>query len=278
MAGLSSNFVDTCGYRTHFIEAGPVRPLGQPLLLVHGGGAGADARGNWEALALPLLATSRRVIAFDLVGFGHSDAPDPEHFDYGPESRVDQMIAFIEALDIGPVDIVGNSMGGRTTLATAIRRPDLVGDIVLMGSAGVDRSMGGALAALTGYDFTHAGMERIVAALTNDGFIADPAMIQYRLDLSLRPAHAKAFGATMKALKERGGLWIEDAQIASVAHRTLVLNGKDDKVVPVEHAIKFLRLLPNSTGVILPHCGHWAMIEHPHKFANIVTAFLDQKF
>lgn len=271
---LASNFAPTCGYRTHYIEAG----AGKPLLLIHGGGAGADARGNWEHLAMPLLAATRRAIAIDMVGFGASDAPDPEDFDYGPDSRVDQLVAFIEALALGPVDIVGNSMGGRTALATAIRRPDLVGDIVLMGSAGVDRSMGGALAALTEYDFTYAGMERIVQALTNDGFVPDPAMVEYRLELSRQPAQAKAFGATMKALKARSGLWIEDHDIASVRHRVLVLNGKNDKVVPPAHAYKFLELIPNSTGLLLPQCGHWAMIEHPKSFANIVNQFLNQQW
>lgn len=273
MTSLPSQFVETCGYRTHYIEMGE----GKPLLLIHGGGAGADSRGNWEKLAMPLFARSRRVIAIDMVGFGTSDAPSPDEFDYGPESRVDQLIAFIEAMRLGPVEIIGNSMGGRTTLATAIRRPDLVGDFVLMGSAGVDRSMGGALAALTEYDFTYAGMERIVRALTNDNFEPDPAMVQYRLELSQQPEKAKAFGATMKALKARSGLWIEDPEIASCKHRVLVVNGKDDKVVPPEHAYKFLSLLENSTGVILPHCGHWAMIEHPEKFAGIVEAFFDAK-
>lgn len=273
MSQLESQFVETCGYRTHFIEAG----AGKPLILVHGGGAGADARGNWENLCMPLLAPDRRVIAIDMVGFGYSDAPDPEAFDYGPESRADQLIAFIEAMGLAPVDIIGNSMGGRTTLATAIRRPDLIGDIILMGSAGLDRSMGGVLKALTEYDFTYAGMERIVAALTNDHYVPDPAMVQYRLDLSLQPAQAKAFKATMMKLKERHGLWIEDEDIATVKHRTLVVNGKDDKVIPPEHAYKFLSLLENSTGVIIPHCGHWAMIEHPKTFANIVSAFLNHK-
>lgn len=273
MAQLPSQFVETLGYRTHYIEAGE----GEPLILLHGGGAGADARGNWEKLCLPLLARNRRVIAYDMVGFGHSDAPDPEGFDYGPESRVDQMIAFLEAMNLQGADVIGNSMGGRTSLATAIRRPDLLGRIVLMGSAGLDRSMGGVLKALTEYDFTYAGMERIVRALTNDNYDPDPAMVQYRLDLSLQPAQAKAFGATMKALKARHGLWIEDEEIASCKHRVLVVNGKNDKVVPLAHGYRYLELLENSTGVILPHCGHWAMIEHPETFANVVEAFLDNR-
>jgi len=270
MSTLPSKFADTCGYRTHFIEAGN----GKPLLLVHGGGAGADARGNWEATCIPLLSRERRAIAMDMVGFGHSDAPNPDAFDYGPEGRVDQMIAFIQGMKLGPLDIVGNSMGGRTALATAIRRPDLVGDLILMGSAGLDRSMGGAVAALTEYDFTYQGMERIVVALTNDGHVPDPAMVQYRLDLSCQSAHKAAFGATMKALILRHGLWIEDEEIAGVKHRTLVINGKDDKIIPIAHAYKYLELLENSTGVILPHCGHWAMIEHPEVFSNTVLQFL----
>ncbi|MEG8223045.1 alpha/beta hydrolase [Sphingomonas sp. HH69] len=278
MTQLPSNFIATCGYRTHYIEMGE----GKPLILIHGGGAGADARGNWEKLCMPLLAKDRRVIALDMVGFGYSDAPDPEGFDYGLECRVDQLIAFIEAMNLveatGPVDIIGNSMGGRTTLATAIRRPDLVGDMVLMGSAGVDRSMGGGVAPLTEYDFTYAGMERVVAALTNDHYIPDPDMVRYRLELSQRPAYAKALSATFKALVARSGLWIEDEKIAEVQHRTLVVNGKADKVVPPEHAYKFLSLLTNSTGVILPHCGHWAMIEHPVAFAHITSAFFARKF
>ncbi len=137
--------------------------------------------------------------------------------------------------------------------------------------------VGAALAALTEYDFTYKGMERIVIALTNEGHVPDPAMVQYRLELSCLPPQNAAFGATMKALKLRHGLWIEDEEIATVKHRTLVINGKDDKIVPGAHAFKYLELLENSTGVILPHCGHWAMIEHPTIFSNTVLQFLNDR-
>lgn len=272
MSELTSQYIDTLGYRTHYIESGS----GRPLILVHGGGAGADARGNWEALSLPLLARTFRVIAFDMVGFGHSDAPDPNAFVYSPEARVAQLIAFIEAMGLAPVNIVGNSMGGRTSLAVAIERPDLINDLILMGSAGLDRSMGGALKAITEYDFSLEGMRRVVAALTNDDFEPDEGLVRYRLEVSLQPPQRAAFAATMKLLKERSGLHLEEERIGSVKHRTLVVNGKDDKVVPLTMAYRFLELLENSTGVILPKCGHWAMIEHPKTFANIVRQFLDK--
>jgi pimeloyl-ACP methyl ester carboxylesterase len=224
---------------------------------------------------MPLLAHTYRVIAYDMVGFGHSDAPDPASFDYSPEARVKQLIAFIEAMNLAPVNIVGNSMGGRTSLAVAIERPDLIDNLVLMGSAGLDRSMGGVLRALTEYDFTVEGMQRVVAALTNDGFTPSEALVRYRVEVSRQAAQQAAFGATMKHLKQRGGLHLEEDRIASVKHRTLVVNGKDDKVITVDMAYRFLELLENSTGLILPKCGHWAMIEHPHTFANAVTQFLE---
>lgn len=271
---LVSQFVETCGYRTHYIEMGE----GRPLILVHGGGAGADARGNWEGLAMPLFAGNRRVIALDMVGFGDTLPDDHETFDYSPEARVLQLGAFIEALGLGPVDVVGNSMGGRTAVALASDRPELIDRLVLMGSAGLDHGMGGGLQALVTYDFTYAGMERIVEALTHDGFVADPAMVQYRLDLSCRDRNREAFKRTMGQIKERGGLWLDEARIAKVKHRALVVNGKGDKVVSVAQAVRYLELLDNSTGVLLPHCGHWAMIEHPQRFASIVRAFLDERF
>lgn len=68
---LPSHYVETAGYRTHFVEAGS----GAPLVLIHGSGRGADGLGNWQQF-IPYLARDFRVIAYDLVGFGKSDAPD----------------------------------------------------------------------------------------------------------------------------------------------------------------------------------------------------------
>ena len=62
--------------------------------------------------------------------------------------------------------------------------------------------------------------------------------------------------------------------ISSVRSPVLVINGKEDKVVPLANAYRFLELIPDSWGWIVPHCGHWAMVEHPDAFARICLAFL----
>ncbi|MEM1153691.1 MAG: alpha/beta fold hydrolase, partial [Pseudomonadota bacterium] len=128
-----SCYLDAGGIKTHYIEAG----TGTPTILIHGGGAGADGWGNWRK-CLPLFAEHVRAMAIDLVGFGGSSKPDPKEFVYSQDARDQQLADFVEALDAGPVNLVGNSTGGLTAIGAALLKPDLVNKVVLMGSAGIE--------------------------------------------------------------------------------------------------------------------------------------------
>ena len=77
-----SRYVDANGIKTHYMEAG----AGQPLVLVHGGGAGADSLSNWFR-CIPAYAQKFRVIAVDMVGFGKTAKPDPAGFSYTQDAR-----------------------------------------------------------------------------------------------------------------------------------------------------------------------------------------------
>lgn len=261
--------VTTLGYETHFLRAG----AGDPLVLVHGGGAGADSLGNWQT-CLPLFARDFEVFAPDMVGFGRSDCPDPTTFTYDGDARIDQLVAFVEALSLGPVSLVGNSMGGAASLGVAMKRPDLVSNLVLMGSAGLNRGVSPALVPVVHYDFTLEGMRRLVAALANPEFLPSDDMLQYRYALSVEPQVRAAYEAITAWVREQGGIYYEEDVIAKVKTRTLVFNGKDDLVIPMAEAYRFLELLDNSTGYFLPHCRHWAMIEYPRVFVSVVREFL----
>src|SRR5581483_8780047 len=92
----TGELVETGGFRTHYLEEGSSLTDTTPVILLHGGGAGADGWSNWRD-CLPLFAKRRRVIAADLVGFGRSDKPDPTTFDYTQPTRNAQIVAFIEA-------------------------------------------------------------------------------------------------------------------------------------------------------------------------------------
>jgi pimeloyl-ACP methyl ester carboxylesterase len=106
---------------------------GDPLVLLHPGGAGVDSR----ALGPNLDALSRRFRAFTPEQRAHGRTPDGD----GPLSYLDMAgdtVTFIEELIGGPVHLLGYSDGAVTALTAALRRPDLVRRLVLV--AGVFRS------------------------------------------------------------------------------------------------------------------------------------------
>lgn len=266
----SEKYLKTGVFTTAYYESGTGD---ETIILIHGGGAGADSYGNWRA-SFDLFATSANVIAMDMVGFGKSDCPDPAEFSYTQQARNEQTIAFIEALAKGPVHIIGNSMGGATALGVAMKRPDLVKSMVLMGSAGLNHKVNSALQNVIHYDFTVEGMRKIIKALGNANFKIPEDLIFYRHALSNQPATKKAYQSTMGWVRDQSGLHYEESEIAAIKTRTLVVNGKDDAAIPMQEAFRFLELLEESTGYFLPHCGHWAMMEHPELFTRIALDFI----
>lgn len=272
MTVYESRYVDAGGIRTHYIEAGS----GPPVVLVHGGGPGADGYGNWH-VCIPRLAAQFRVIAIDMLGFGRTDKPDPERFTYSQEARTAHLAAVLEALDVGPATLVGNSMGGLTSLAVARERPELVARLVLMGPAGIrTETVPAALQALLGYDGTADGMRAVIRALTHESYVMDDALLEYRVRLSTEPATRRAQAATMAWVRERGGLYLDDEAIAEVRTPALVIGGKCDPIVTPQQIFRFLELLENSWGYLIPHCGHWVMMERPEEFCAVCTRFILQ--
>lgn len=264
-----SHYLDAGDIRTHFVEVGS----GRPTILIHGGGAGADGWGNWRG-CLPLFGESVRAIAIDLVGFGASDKPDPDSFVYSQDARDQQLADFIVSLDSGPVNLVGNSTGGLTAIGAALLQPDLVNKVVLMGSAGIETGVIEPLKALTEYDFTRQGMRRIISSLANPGFEISDELITYRHELSIDPGVRSGYSAFMRWIGEQNGLHRPEEFIAKLKHKALVVHGKLDRVVPLESGLRLLELIENSSGYIIPHCGHWAMMEYPELFTRVTLDFL----
>jgi pimeloyl-ACP methyl ester carboxylesterase len=214
-----------------------------------------------------------------MVGFGATEAPDPEHFEYSMAARSQQLLDFIKALGLekSGVNVIGNSMGGAAALGAAIKQPAAIQNLVLMGSAGLRMALSPEVGKLMHYDFTLPGMKAIATALAYPGFSIDDELVKYRHQLTLKEDIRRATAATQLWIKNHGGLYYEEADVASVKTRTLVFHGKNDKVVPLAIAYRMLELLENSHGYVLPHCGHWAMLEHPEVFTRVCAEFLAWK-
>jgi 2-hydroxy-6-oxo-6-(2'-aminophenyl)hexa-2,4-dienoate hydrolase len=269
-----SKFASAAGAETHYIEAGK----GPLVILIHGGGAGADAVGNWGSL-IPLLSNDHRVIAVDMVGFGQSAKPVADDVIYTQAGRNVWLASFIESVSGGSaVTLVGNSMGGATALGTAIARPDLVARLVLMGSAGlkISRPPSDALRTIMEYDYTYQGMERLIGALTGKGFPIQEQVVRYRHELVNRPENREGLANVQKHTRATGGMVYDDGQIAGVKVPTLLIWGKEDQVIPVEDCFRFLQLIDRSWAYVIPGCGHWPMIEKAPAFVGALRAFESQ--
>lgn len=110
-----------------------VRGDGAPTLLLHGFSGSAR---SWEALA-PDLSDRLRLLAVDLIGHGHSDAPVRADR-YRPEHAVSDLAALLDALEVSRAHVVGYSLGGRLALRFAVDAPERVGALVVVSaSAGI---------------------------------------------------------------------------------------------------------------------------------------------
>lgn len=229
--------IEADGVSTFFLDVG----TGQPLVLIHGGGAGADSWGNWKDV-IPALGEGFRVIAVDMLGFGRTGKPDAG-FVYSQDARNRHLAAFLRALELDAPVVVGNSMGGATALGVAVEHPGLIARLVLMGSAGLVTDVHEDLKPVIQYDFTREGMVRLIRALTTDAFVIEDALIDYRFAMAIDPDTRRAYAATMGWIREQNGLFYPETYIRQNRVPTLVVNGKNDKVVPVANAYKFLELL-----------------------------------
>ena len=126
---LTAKFIDVAGTRTRYHDLGQ----GEPTILIHGGGPGASGLSNYRKNA-ESLAAGRRVIVVDLPGFGETEGKLKD----GPIFEVmgEFIRAFMDAVKVPKASFVGNSLGGATSLMVALRAPDRVNRLVLMGTGG----------------------------------------------------------------------------------------------------------------------------------------------
>jgi 2-hydroxymuconate-semialdehyde hydrolase len=278
-AEITEITVPTAGYGTHAFRAGEGND--DVVLLLHGGGPGAQAWSNWQP-ALTLLGDRFDVIAPDLVGFGTTDHPDPPP--YGPrlwlQARCEQLVGLLDELDIACADLVGNSLGGALTLHMAILHPERVRRIVLMGSGGAPFVPGPELLRMLGFyeDPTADNLRGILRNFVFDveAFGDIDGVVDARVDVATAPDAQRSFHAMFTTPDGRpiGEIALAEDAVRSIAHPALVVHGRDDRIVPVECSQWLFERLQDAELHLFSRCGHWAMLEHPAAFARVVSEFL----
>ena len=259
------------GYQTNVHEHGK----GFPLMLIHGSGPGVTAWANWR-LVMPELARQRRVIAPDMLGFGYSERP--ANPDYQRDVWVEHAIGVLDALGIEQADLVGNSFGGGIALALAIRYPQRVRRLVLMGSVGVSFPITDGLDRVWGYEPSFQTMRSLMDTFAYDRALVTDELAELRYQASIRPGFQESFAQMFPAPRQRwvDGLASNEADIRAVQHETLVIHGREDQVIPLQASLQLAQLIPNAQLHVYGHCGHWTQIEHAGRFARLVEDFLSE--
>ena len=261
--------ITAAGIRTNVHDVGQ----GAPVLLIHGSGPGVSAWANWRLL-MPELAKSRRVIAPDMVGFGYTNRPASQRYDM--DTWVAQAVGLLDALEIDRTDLVGNSFGGALALALTIRHPKRVRRLVLMGSVGVKFAITPGLDAVWGYEPTLDNMRALLDIFAFDRSLVTDELAKLRYEASIRPGFQESFAAMFPAPRQR---WVDamasrEEDIRAIAQQTLVVHGREDKVIPLANSLTLATLIPRAQLHVYPQCGHWTQIEHAARFAQLVGNFL----
>ncbi len=259
------------GIRTNVHDSG----TGHPLMLLHGSGPGVSAWANWR-LVMPTLAQAARVIAPDIVGFGYTDRPEGQV--YAMDEWVKHAIGVLDALNIERTDLVGNSFGGALALALAIRHPQRIRRLVLMGASGIDFELTPGLDAVWGYTPSVENMRKLLDIFAYNQQLATDDLAKLRYEASIRPGVQEAYAQMFPAPRQR---CIEaqanaEADLRNIQHETLVVHGREDAVIPVSNSIRLSQLIPRAQLHIYPQCGHWTQIEHAARFARLVADFVTE--
>jgi len=249
---------------------------GVPLVLLHHLTAVLD---DWDPAVVDGLAAERHVIAFDNRGVGGSGGTTPDNV----EAMAADAVAFLEALRLGAVDLLGFSLGGMVAQVVAQQRPDLVRRLILAGTAPAGGKGGAGAAELLQSSVQRAAAEGrhpkhiLFFSPTPTSQAAANAFLG-RLDERTQqdrvtPVSNETIGAQLTALAkwEQGA---SPAGLATVAQPVLVVNGDEDIMLPTINSFELARLLPNAQLSIYPDSGHGGIFQHHALFVEQTLEFL----
>jgi pimeloyl-ACP methyl ester carboxylesterase len=277
--GFPDFFINVNGVRTRYWQAGQDGP---PVVLIHGLGASAEI---WSA-NIDALAMRHRVYVPDLPGFGRTEKP--EWMDYSPGAYSRFLLDFMTALGIGRAALVGHSLGGGVSLRAILDDPGCVDRLILLSSAGIGRevSLPLRIASLPFFDriffkpplpvFTRF-LHRLVfdpAAIT-----ADFARLYY--EMFFQPASVRAFTGILRTIATlrgaRPGI-LEPilAGLGTITAPTLILWGRQDRILPVSQALDAAGRIPGARLHVFERCGHMPNVEVPREFNRLVLEFLNE--
>lgn len=254
-------------------ELGPSK--GAPIVLLHHLTANLD---DWDPSVLDGLAQNRRVIAFDNRGVGKSEGKTPDDV----TEMAHDAEAFIDALGLRQVDLLGFSLGGFIAQVIAQERPSLVRKIIIAGAgpaggtgiAKIGDVLQGAVQR-AGREKKHPKHFLFFTPSASSQKAADEflARLNQRSEDKDAPTTNETIYAQVVAISKWGSMATNDLQ--SISQPVLVANGDGDVMVPTSNSFELFSNLPNATLAIYPDASHGGIFQYHTDFLRQATTFLD---
>lgn len=258
------------GHRVAYRLAGS----GPPIVLIHGVTASSVV---WNLVG-PQLARNHTVLAPDLLGHGQSAKP---RGDYSMGAFASGIRDLVLSLGLGPVTVVGHSLGGGVAMQFSYQFPERVERLALVSSGGLGRRVSGLLRAAT-----LPGSELVLPVLAgrhvlNAGRVVGRALAKARVPLGndvieMARGHASlgdsqsrtAFVHTLRASVDSGGQRVQalDRLYLAAELPVLILWGARDRIIPVEHGRRAHELVPGSRFELFERAGHFPHLDEPERF------------
>jgi len=267
------------GLRIHCLLAGESGPA---LVLLHGGGTDS-ATLSWGEVLGPLSA-HYRVFAPDWPGFGHSDKPA---ISYMTDYYVHYLQHLLSVLNLTRAVLIGLSMGGGIALNLALNDPIRVEKLVLVDPYYGFKSPTDKWSYL--YIHTPFVMDlpallgrsrRLVQWGLSNVLYRPERRTQALIDEVYREAQQKRAGKAYASWAKSEVTWQgprseTESRLPELAVPTLLIQGAQDKLVPVSFALRAHALIAHSRLSILPRCGHWVQRDDPQAFLQTLEPFLE---
>ena len=272
----TTQFVETNGgkYAYRRFGQGPGRPL---LFLQHFTGT-ID---NWDYAVTDPLALRRDVILFDNAGIGRSSGHVPQTI----AGMAEHALAFVDALGLSEVDVLGFSLGGMVAQEIALERPTLIRKMLLVGTApeGGDDIMHLEKPELQQIlnDPNLQGLQTLVKLLFTPSTSSQAAGNAFVARLAQRkdwepvsgPNVAAAQIAAFRAWERVEGERF--AKLGKITQPCLVVNGVFDTMIPIRNSYFLAEHLPNAMLLTYPDAGHGSLFQFHESFVKQTSLFLD---
>ena len=271
-------YTDIEGLRLRYWLEGDAGPN---LVLIHGIGGSVDVwRKQFERLPL-----THRVLALDLPGCGRSAIP-AEYPSDTLRMLASGVRGLMQAVGMAQATIVGSSLGGAVTIEFAMRWPEMVASLVLIGPAGMSRAVALPLRLMTirgvGELLTLPDRTRTGHAIR--GCVAAPTSVEEEdidraFDMATLPGAQDAFLRLLRVYASVLGLDRRELRrlqsgMRTIHAPTLLIWGEQDQILPVTGAQIALEHFPNAGLVVRPDSGHLVFVDEPAWFDEMVTDFV----